>query len=438
MESSQRRRLLDAMIVTAARYGLGGASVDRVVRGAGMSRATFYEHFADRDDCFLAAHRLLAEAIEETVALNMERPLGELLGELLRGADRNPAAARVGLLEGLAGDDAVRRQHEELMQRLDVRMEAYLRNPPGRASALGIPARALLGGVGGVIAIRVFRGEVGKLEELRDDLLAWVESYSLVEGAERLDGEGWRNMGAGLEGAAMESLGVEVLSRSLPRGRGALPPARVASEQRQRILAAVAELARDKGYTRTTVADLAATAGVTREAFYQQFRSKEDAFLATQAFGLETSVGATAGRFFSQASWQDRVWDGLEATLGYIAGQRSLVYVDLVEAYAAGSAAIRRSFENRMAYTLFLEEGYRLLPRSTDLPRLSSEGISGAIQELFRRQVVAGRGQDMLELLPLAAYVTLAPFIGVEPAFDLVEAKTRARRRDLPEPRGRA
>jgi AcrR family transcriptional regulator len=423
------------MIASAARYGLGGASVARVVREAGVSRATFYEHFDDRDDCFLAAHQQVAAEVEETFARSAEGPPAVLLGELLRGAERDPAAARVGLIEGLAGDPAVRGQHEALLSSLEERVENYLRESP---SPVGIPARAVLGGVIGVIAIRVFRGEAGQMEELRDDLLTWIGSYALEPGEQRLTEAGWRELGGGLEGSAEESLGPDVLSRSLPRGRGALSPSRVASEQRQRILAAVAELARQKGYGLTTVADLIATAGVTREAFYEQFRSKEDAFLATQAFGLETSVAFTAGRFFGQAAWRDRVWDGLQATLSYVASQRGLMYVDLVESYAAGTVAIRRSFDNRMAYTLFLEEGYRERPEAGQLPRLVSEGISGAIQELFRRQVMIGRGGQMLELLPLAAYLTLAPFIGSTSALELVKEKLRAPRQDPRGPRARA
>lgn len=412
------------MIVTAARYGYGGASVARVVRQAGVSRATFYEHFADRDECFLAAHADVALRIEEPFQ-DIDRPPAEILGELLARADADPAGARIGLIEGLAGDSRVRAQQEALLDNLERSMDRYLRRPPAGTPQLELPARAVLGGVVGVIATRVFRGEAGRLADLRDDLLAWIESYALPPGGTRRTPEQWEGLGAGLRSEAQESLDPVILRRSLPRGRGALPPALVAGEQRERLLVAVAELSREKGYAATTVADLVATAGVTREVFYEQFRSKEDAFLATQAFGLEASVAVTAGQFFGEASWPDRVWSGLEATLGYVAAQRGLAYVDLVESYAAGAAALRRSFENRMAYTLFLEEGYRQRPAAAALPRLTSEAISGAIQELFRRQVTAGRGERMVELLPQAAYLTLAPFIGAQPALQLVEEKLR-------------
>jgi AcrR family transcriptional regulator len=211
-----------------------------------------------------------------------------------------------------------------------------------------------------------------------------------------------------------------VLTRRLPRGRGAASPSLVVGEQRQRILAAVARLSRERGYAAMTVSDIVATAGVTREAFYAQFRSKEDAFLATQAFGLEQSISLTAGRYFGEAAWRDRVWNGLQATLSFIAGQRDLGFVDLVESYAAGPAALRRSFENRTAYTIFLEDGYRQRPEAEGLPRLCSEAIAGAIYELFRKEAVEGRASRMLEILPHVVYVTLAPFVGAEEALRLI------------------
>ena len=65
-----------------------------------------------------------------------------------------------------------------------------------------------------------------------------------------------------------------------------------------------------------------------------------------------------------------------------------------------------------MAYTLFLEDGYRQGERGRSLPRLCSEAISDAILGLMRWQVVEGRTERMLEILPEAAYVALAPFIG--------------------------
>ncbi len=421
----QRQRLIEVMIAMAACYGYGGASVTRVVREAGVSRPTFYEHFADKDECFIAAFREIAARVEPGLERGGELSLAENVAVLLESAARDPAAARFCLLEGLAGDERVRAEHRALMARAENSIERYLEGPPGGAPRLRIPPRGALGGLAGVVAIKAFAGEADRLGELRDDLVAWVESYAIPATSRCLTAAEWEALGEGLVGAGRDSLGPAVLERRLPRGRGALPPAVAASERRERIMAAVARQAREQGYTAMSVANIVATAGVTREAFYEQFRGKEDAFLATQVFALESSVGDTAGQFFNEASWPERVWNGLKAMLEYVAAQRDLVYVDLIECYAAGPAAIRRTTENRMAYTLFLEDGYRQRPEAAGLPRLFSEAIASGVHELLRRQVAMGRTERMLEVLPQAAYLTLAPFIGAEAALSLVEERCR-------------
>src|SRR3954466_3767124 len=55
VRASQRQRMLDAMAETVAGKGYAGTTVGDVVAGAGVSRKTFYEHFRDKEDCFLAA-----------------------------------------------------------------------------------------------------------------------------------------------------------------------------------------------------------------------------------------------------------------------------------------------------------------------------------------------------------------------------------------------
>jgi AcrR family transcriptional regulator len=436
--ASQRNRLIEAMITTAARYGYGGASVARVVKQAGVSRATFYEHFEDKEDCFLAVYQQVAKRLAGDLAAGLDDvPPRAVLEGLLSSTSANPAAARILLLEALAGPPRVRAEHERLLDSVEATIQQYL-DHGSHGIPLEIPARALLGGLTGVVAIRLFRGEAGHLDSLLDDLIAWVDSYAVPGDWTALGRDGWAELGAGLLGAEPDSLGRDVLDRRLPRGRGAATPSLVVGEQRQRILAAVARLAREKGYASMTVADIVATASVTREAFYEQFRGKEDAFLAAQAFGLEQSVSWTAGKFFGEDAWRDRVWNGCEAMLGFVAGQSDLVFVDLGESYAAGPAALRRSFENRMAYTIFLEDGYRQRPEAERLPRLCSEAIAGAIHELLRKQFAEGKTERMLELLPKAAYITLAPFVGPVEALEQVVARCPTARHRAPRGRSRA
>src|SRR5436190_2182446 len=61
----------------------------------------------------------------------------------------------------------------------------------------------------------------------------------------------------------------------------------VASSQRARLLRAMAEVAAEKGYANTVVADVIARAGVSRRTFYELFRDKQDCFLAAYAETVE-------------------------------------------------------------------------------------------------------------------------------------------------------
>jgi AcrR family transcriptional regulator len=437
---SQRERLTRAMIASAARYGYGQASVARVVGQAGVSRATFYEHFRDKEDCFLAAYREVGESTMADLRRVYDDPVWEnrrrgVISYLLEGAERNPATARMVLIESLAAGPAVRAEHEQIADSIEASIEEYLSDGPD-GSQLEIPARALLGAVWGVIANRVLRGETGRLVELADDLDAWLAVYALPPGRRRRRRAEWEELGASIASPSQPL--PTPLDTRLPRGRAALPAASVAGEQRLRVFASIARLCREKGYAATTVADVVATAGVSREAFYEQFRGKEDAFLSAQAYALENSVSIAAADFFRAGAWPERLWRGASTTLRYVAGLPDLSTLDFVESYAVGTPAIRRSFEGRMAYTLFLQEGYRQRPQAESLPRICSEAIAGAILELMRRQALQGEVERAPELLPQIAYLALTPFIGLDSAMRRVEDECAKSRRERPSERSLA
>jgi AcrR family transcriptional regulator len=62
--SVQRRRLFEAAAAVFARVGYADASAEAIAREAGMSKATFYEHFANKEECILG---LFDEAATEVM-----------------------------------------------------------------------------------------------------------------------------------------------------------------------------------------------------------------------------------------------------------------------------------------------------------------------------------------------------------------------------------
>jgi AcrR family transcriptional regulator len=83
----QRERLLRAVIAAVDAAGFRDVTVADIVRGARVSRAAFYAHFADKEDCFLAATRqgglLMADRI---VAATRKMPGEAGAEELLRAS----------------------------------------------------------------------------------------------------------------------------------------------------------------------------------------------------------------------------------------------------------------------------------------------------------------------------------------------------------------
>src|SRR5436309_2137475 len=68
----QRRRLFEAAATVFARRGFADATAEAISREAGMSKATFYEHFANKEECILA---LFDEAATEVTRALVNTPV---------------------------------------------------------------------------------------------------------------------------------------------------------------------------------------------------------------------------------------------------------------------------------------------------------------------------------------------------------------------------
>jgi AcrR family transcriptional regulator len=127
--ASQRTRLLEATGRAVADKGYAATTIEDLVRGAGVSKKTFYEHFADKLDCFLAAYEAASDELLNHVRAAQNGSPGEWLARTragihayLRWLAAEPALARVFLIEvAAAGPDALERR-ERLRDRYAERM----------------------------------------------------------------------------------------------------------------------------------------------------------------------------------------------------------------------------------------------------------------------------------------------------------------------------
>jgi AcrR family transcriptional regulator len=121
--ASQRTRLLEAVGRAVAAKGYAGATIDDIVRGAGVSKKTFYEHFRDKLNCFLAAYEAVSDELLARLREAQSGPDGWLdrtragIVAYLRWLAAEPALARVFLIEVAAAGPVAAERRERIRDR---------------------------------------------------------------------------------------------------------------------------------------------------------------------------------------------------------------------------------------------------------------------------------------------------------------------------------
>ncbi len=426
-KAGQRERLVTAMIELSAQRSYPSVSVADVSSHAGVSSATFYEQFEDKEDCLLAAYRqAAAHVLSRTEPLTGEEDWRQasrtVLVRLLEALESDPDGGRLLLVEALAGGPRVRAERERVLGAFEQRAQEFLDAGAGNGASLDLPAGALLAAVRSIVSHDLRTHNEDRLGILVEDLLAWLESYSTPTGTAHWSTGPHTRLPANLARkwtkAAAE---LAPAPERLPRGRHRLPAAAVARSQRMRIIQGTAEVIVTKGYAEATVTDIVAAAGISRDVFYAHFASKQDAYLGAQQFGTQDLFEACSAAYFSGRSWPERVWFALQALVVAIASNPELSHLRIVECYAAGPAAIEQTEQLKRAATIFLQEGYTLGAQASRLPRLCSHAITGAVFEIFYGHASRGELAELPRQLPLLAYIAIAPFVGPKKAIEAVE-----------------
>jgi len=181
--ASQRGRLIEAMAEAVAQKGYAATTVADVVSRAGVSRKTFYEHFRNKEDCFLVAYDTGVEILLGELATRAEAAAPDLgWRERVRGGIRaylevlasEPAFAHTFLVEVLAaGPQALHRRdevHRRFVELLRGQVALARRDHPELPDVPEPVYAAIVGGINEVVSSWVREGRTADLPELEPAL----------------------------------------------------------------------------------------------------------------------------------------------------------------------------------------------------------------------------------------------------------------------------
>jgi len=175
----QRMRLMGAMLEAVGEQGYIATSVADVLTRAGISRRTFYEHFADKEDCYLQAYDhvagILTAAVGEALAgqRRWDDSMRAALDLFLRTVAEYPSVARAMLVEVLAVGPAGVQRRDASVAPFQQFFEVARELAPAEAAIPETVSETLVGGIIETITTRVLRDEADRVPDLIDQLMFW-------------------------------------------------------------------------------------------------------------------------------------------------------------------------------------------------------------------------------------------------------------------------
>lgn len=395
-ERNQRERLFAAMVATVAEKGYEATTVADLVQLSGVSRSAFYRHYDDKQACFLAAVEAMVEptlrrlGADESAPAGMERAR-QAFASLIELIVAQPAAAKMCIVEVYAAGPEGAALVDRTMDSATALAAQLLEQVPEREGMPIEVVRALVGGIQKTIHKRLYRGQEEELLELVPQLWDWLFSYPVPPGP---------------------------LRATRRRVVKAVPFAerQAQASPAERLLRALAAVVAEKGYPDTTVAEIVERASTSQRTFYEHFRNKEDAIVAALDSGSAHMLAAALPAFRRAPDWAHAVHDTQEAMFAFGAEEPEYARLGGVEMYAAG----RRALDQREVVTEGMEgllaPGYELEPET---PPIAAEAIGGALYSLLYDHVNKKGPETLPDLVPTLVYVTLAPFLGGEEAYEV-------------------
>jgi AcrR family transcriptional regulator len=442
--SPERERIVEALIEIAAERGYAETTIELILDRAGLDRPAFDRHFRGKYDCFLTAWQEINEGCmrEMLEAFNSQEEWPDQLRavacEIVDNLRHDPNRASFAV-EVLSAGDAARARRDMTMRVIASLIDAGRNEMDDPESVPHTTAEALAGSAYGQVYAKVVRGEADELPALVPQLMsAAVMPYlgveaGLAELARGFDPPARYRRDVAKKPSPGKSGGTNVPAEDyppelarLPPGRHGLPREFVVHNQRERLIAGLAEAIAENGYSGTTIAHITRHAAVSRRTFYEHFSSKDECFVAAYDTVMAELRQRVSAAFEGAEDWPHAVKAGIGAMLEFLAAEPSLARLCMVEALVAGPVVVERYDAAIQSFVPYFQSGREGRPPEV-LARLSpttEEALVGGMVSLISRRIIAGKAEELEELLPDLVEFTLTPYVGSAEAAKLAQEQS--------------
>ena len=191
--------------------------------------------------------------------------------------------------------------------------------------------------------------------------------------------------------------------RRLPPGPHGIPRELVARNQRERLIAAMAEVSAERGYGSTSVTDVARHAGVSTASFYRQFKDKRECMLVSFEELFGRLLGEVERACGAEAEPADRAKTGIRTAAALLAGDPPTARLLALEIAAVGAEGVRLQHEAIEQLAGRLREARETGGATSEQSPSAEWAAVAAMVSFVAKRVAEGESADAGELETLAA-----------------------------------
>lgn len=404
----QRARIQQATIEIVAERGYEAVTVREIARLAGVSTKAFYQNFASKEQAFrdtleeiargLCGHLAAQGHLEVASRRDRMRQVIQTVIDELAG---DPRAASLILIEShVAGPDTMQR-----LRLVDRSIKDSIAQSLGLEHDENQPSSRVVDGiVSGLLSLvrsRLLAGREREIPQLVDPLTLWAVSY--VDSASPRLREIDRAISPSVQNGDTSG------DREWTTGRVEAPPGNLAL-----LLSATAKLTASNGLHGLEVRHILAAAGVRRRAFYSNFASAEDCFVATLELQMKRVLAHVSGAREVGNGLAENTYQAVSSLCDQIAQDQVLANFCFGDLSLSGRKAMRC----RERFLTDLGSSIGGGDSKTVSDEVFGEASASALWNVIHNEVMAGRANQLPRVAGTLAYLVLAPSMGASAAIE--------------------